>query len=145
MTSTLPASSIKEAPEPMKVPQWKFGNEFAPYHPQASHCNPDYRDGWNHCYRAAEAAIKDRDAEIERLRAARPNNAVLVPADQLRELQADAGRWHSFEKALAQGLPSPGHRRKLRLIEVCPMYGDEKEIADVRAAIDAMGKDGAHD
>jgi len=35
---------------------WKSGNEFRPYHPSASHCNPDYRDGWNDCYRAALAA-----------------------------------------------------------------------------------------
>lgn len=32
---------------------WKVGNEFAPYHPDASHVSPEYRDGWNACYRAA--------------------------------------------------------------------------------------------
>ncbi len=42
--------------------KWKIGDEFAPYHPSASHCPPDYRDGWNHCYAASESAqsLKDR-------------------------------------------------------------------------------------
>lgn len=35
--------------------RWKVGNEFLPYHPQASHVRPEYRDGWNACYRAALA------------------------------------------------------------------------------------------
>lgn len=35
--------------------QWKVGNEFLPFHPDASHVPPDYRDGWNACYRAATA------------------------------------------------------------------------------------------
>lgn len=39
-----------------RVKKWKCGNEYAPYHPQASHVSPDYRDGWNACYAAAESA-----------------------------------------------------------------------------------------
>jgi hypothetical protein len=35
--------------------EWKCGNEFLPYHPQASHAPPDYRDGWNACFKAAMA------------------------------------------------------------------------------------------
>lgn len=35
--------------------QWKLGRfDFLPFHPAASHINPDYRDGWNHCFKAAE-------------------------------------------------------------------------------------------
>lgn len=33
--------------------QWKCGDEFLPCHPDASHVDPAYRDGWNDCYRAA--------------------------------------------------------------------------------------------
>jgi hypothetical protein len=33
--------------------QWKLGDEFLPFHPQASHVPPDFRDGWNRCYEAA--------------------------------------------------------------------------------------------
>ena len=33
--------------------QWKCGDEFLPYHPDASHVDPAYRDGWNDCYRSA--------------------------------------------------------------------------------------------
>jgi len=43
--------------------QWKIGNEFAPFHPSASHVDPEYRDGWNACYEIAAG-------EIERLTAA---------------------------------------------------------------------------
>jgi hypothetical protein len=32
-------------------------DEFAPFHPQASHVNPDYRDGWNACHLAAQSAL----------------------------------------------------------------------------------------
>lgn len=36
--------------------KWKFGDEYLPFHPQASHVNPDYRDGWNRAYWAAQTA-----------------------------------------------------------------------------------------
>jgi len=36
--------------------QYKSGNEFLPFHPQASHVSPDYRDGWNACWQAAIAS-----------------------------------------------------------------------------------------
>lgn len=39
--------------EEAKREAFKLGNEFAPYHPAASHVEPGYRDGWNACYRAA--------------------------------------------------------------------------------------------
>lgn len=42
-------------------PKWKCGNEYAPYHPQASHVRPDYRDGWNACYHAHDAAAATSD------------------------------------------------------------------------------------
>lgn len=37
---------------------FKVGNEFLPFHHQASHVTPDWRDGWNACY---QAAIASRD------------------------------------------------------------------------------------
>jgi hypothetical protein len=42
--------------------EWKCGNEFAPYHPSASHVEPSYRDGWNACYREALARFGTRPA-----------------------------------------------------------------------------------
>lgn len=36
------------------TPRWKCGNEYAPFHPSASHVSPAYRDGWNDCYIAAQ-------------------------------------------------------------------------------------------
>ncbi len=34
---------------------WKVGDEFLPFHPQASHVRPDFRDGWNRCFWMAVA------------------------------------------------------------------------------------------
>lgn len=42
---------------------WKVGDEYAPYHPDASHTLPDYRDGWNACYEAARPFIARTKAE----------------------------------------------------------------------------------
>lgn len=57
-----------QKPDALPVVAWKCGNEFAPYHPQASHINPDHRDGWNACYRAAQASLLAKEAECEALR-----------------------------------------------------------------------------
>lgn len=51
--------------KPAQEPQWKHGNEFAPFHPQASHVNPDHRDGWNACFKAAESALATERAARE--------------------------------------------------------------------------------
>ena len=36
---------------------WKVGREFLPFHPDASHVTPEYRDGWNACYQAALESV----------------------------------------------------------------------------------------
>lgn len=43
---------------------WKGGSEFAPFHRQASHIRPDYRDGWNDCYSAAQKRIAELEVEL---------------------------------------------------------------------------------
>lgn len=65
---------------------WKYGNEFLPYHHQASHVNPDHRDGWNACYRAA---IAEREADRALMREAL--EALELGRDALHEL---AARYH---------------------------------------------------
>lgn len=52
----------------MKASEYKSGNEFAPYHPSASHVEPSYRDGWNACYKAAMAQLAVKNEEVERLK-----------------------------------------------------------------------------
>lgn len=37
--------------------KWTLGSDFLPFHPDASHINPGYRDGWNACHTALAAAI----------------------------------------------------------------------------------------
>ncbi len=56
-----PPPDPQPTPERQPYPgqQWKCGNEFLPFHPQASHVSPDYRDGWNRCYRMAVARPAD--------------------------------------------------------------------------------------
>lgn len=59
-------AAAPEVAQPEQKPvAWKSGGEFAPYHPQASHVSPDYRDGWNHCYAAAKRAAPQPDAVRE--------------------------------------------------------------------------------
>lgn len=48
--------------------QYKSGNEFLPYHPQASHTPPDFRDGWNACFSEAKIRIDQLQAENQSLR-----------------------------------------------------------------------------
>ena len=60
MTSTQPPQELPELP--YNGP-WKQGNEFLPYHPKASHIEPDHRDGWNACYWACIAASQAGRAE----------------------------------------------------------------------------------
>lgn len=45
---------------------WKRDNEFAPFHPQASHVDADYRDGWNACHAAASARIAEFAAQLQK-------------------------------------------------------------------------------
>lgn len=72
--------------------RWKLGNEFAPFHPDASHVSPDYRDGWNDCHRAALAvaqvapSMAEVDAIVYALRQAGENDstyAVVVESFRL--------------------------------------------------------------
>lgn len=44
---------------------FKVGNEFLPFHHQASHVSPDWRDGWNACYQAAIASREPQWLPIE--------------------------------------------------------------------------------
>lgn len=52
----------------MSADQWKSGDEFAAFHPQASHVDPDYRDGWNACHAQATARIEELQAELQKLK-----------------------------------------------------------------------------
>ena len=61
---------------------WKCGDEFLLYHPDASHVDPAYRDGWNDCYRAA---LNTAAA------------AAAVPAAQAADsVMEDAARWQAL-------------------------------------------------
>lgn len=45
--------------------QWKCGDEFLPFHPQASHIEPAYRDGWNRCYWMAATRDSERLSAVQ--------------------------------------------------------------------------------
>ena len=50
----------------------------------------------------------------------------------------DAERWETFERFLRNGhILGPGHGRRIKLIEVCPMFGTEAAVRDLVPAIDA--------
>lgn len=75
--------------------QWKFGNEFLPFHPRASHINPDYRDGWNACY----AAMTEQSATGEPV-------AAPQAVEAMREALERIARWELPEAFDRQGNPS---------------------------------------
>lgn len=51
----------------------------------------------------------------------------------------DAERWRAFEGFLRTGrIPGAGHGRRIKLTETCPVYGDEKDVNDIRAAVDVV-------
>lgn len=87
----------------MSAQKWKCGNEFLPYHHQASHVNPDHRDGWNACYRAAQSALQaqaeDHAAEIRRIRDIRNENSeeyrteIRLCREEIAALKEDAERY----------------------------------------------------
>jgi len=57
-------------------------------------------------------------------------------AVRLEAAESDAARWRAFLSALRTKLHGPGHGNRIKVVEVCPMYGDEKEINDITSAID---------
>jgi hypothetical protein len=49
-----PAPKVEAALRAPAERSWKqLKDEFLPFHPDASHVPPDFRDGWNACYRLA--------------------------------------------------------------------------------------------
>lgn len=69
MDEWLAARSSAMQPHPERQPvseptRWKVGNELAPYHTDASHVEPGYRDGWNACYWAMREG-EPTEAQIE--------------------------------------------------------------------------------
>lgn len=57
-------------------------------------------------------------------------------AEILRNAE-DAGRWQALLKALRTRIAGPRHGTKLKIVEVCPMFGDEKDVDDITSVIDA--------
>jgi len=86
--------------------KWKAVDEFAAFHPHASHVDPDYRDGWNHCHAAATARI----AELEQ---------------QVRELKADAERHKNAADIFAAAL---------QLVREYPDFDNGGTLAEVMDA-----------
>ena len=105
--------------------KWKCGNEFAPYHRSASHVEPGHRDGWNACYRAAQA-------EIERLTA-----ELLAAREDARRY-----RWLRRGKARTTGMPRGWRIETMQWEDRCEatiLKGDELD-----AAIDSAMKGDGH-
>lgn len=117
---------------------WKVGNEFLPFHPSASHVPPDYRDGWNACYRAAlEAHLRAPEPAAD-LGAPLRHAACLLAAasDHCRTVDMDGERFDLLGEAerlddlalAASRQPAPGEpapfQRQVRAWAVA-CFGEE--------------------
>jgi len=95
--------------------------------------------------------MRDLD-KLERLARLYGREAMRITGDQLgalvariRELEQDAARWRTFEGALRTGrIQGSSYGRRFKVIETCPMSGDESEFSDLVAAIDAARKEKGH-
>lgn len=69
MKTDLEPLDLRRIPRNLPSSAYKLGDEFKPFHPQASHVPPEYRDGWNRCWLAAlpfvQAAMDYYNREIE--------------------------------------------------------------------------------
>lgn len=134
---------------------WKIGNELAPFHPDASHVEPGYRDGWNECYGLATAELdrlRERqfsadmclDAATEARRVLREHfggnlafldddlvRGVVKMKEEIDRLRADAERYR-WLRDNAPKYPAAFESR----IAVFPLHGPELD-----AAIDAAMKE----
>jgi len=135
--------------------QWKTGNEFAPYHPSASHIRPDYRDGWNACYELATKEIERLTAALqyEQHRADRQGThgdgcadwgpshyeCAIRERDELRrqfaEAELDAQRYRWVAGHCRSTSEHWGGRWSIVVEGPCPAKHDEEDAFD--AAIDA--------
>lgn len=87
---------------------------------------PEPKSGEPYHWRVARADAKTKRWEVWQA----------AHADMAGEVR-DAARWRAFISALRTRLPGPAHGTRIKVIEVCPMYGDEKEVGDIAAVIDA--------
>jgi hypothetical protein len=55
MTNKGALTKALEALPTIESGPWNTGGDFLPFHRQASHVSPAYRDGWNDCYEMARA------------------------------------------------------------------------------------------
>lgn len=51
------SNALRCVPSDLSPEAYKLGDEFKLFHPCASHVSPDYRDGWNRCWLAAQIEI----------------------------------------------------------------------------------------
>lgn len=88
----LPPSAFKPTPY----------DDFAPYHPSASHVPPDYRDGWNACF---AAALEEREAYARSLVAKERERCALM-LDEAAQRLLGAKRTNQVDRHVADVLES---------------------------------------
>ena len=129
-------------------PRWKCGNEFAAYHPSASHVDPSYRDGWNACYKAAldeyDRRLKNplSGQTAESGEAARWRPEVVAFADAMEE-KLRANDWKGGWKDDASGALMTRVREEFREFEQAHL-AYPRDTDAYRANLRAEGADVAN-
>lgn len=87
--------------------QWKCGDEYLLYHPDASHVDPAYRDGWNDCYRASPPPPKREPLTDDQIARAAVNAGVKPIYDKPKKPMVNAlgsSVPYTWLKAFAHGI-----------------------------------------
>lgn len=58
---------------------------------------------------------------------ARRKDGEYVKHEDVERFLRDAAMWGGIESAIYRGVPGAGRGRRFKLVEVCPMFGDEKD------------------
>ncbi len=119
---------------------WKVGRELAPFHPDASHVEPGYRDGWNDCYTAMTAERDELRRQLDPM-GEYTSADELIAALRAEKAKDDAMKQDARRYRWLRGDLCPDHSVRWTQWEVrcwkAPSWTGDLRRADLDDAIDA--------
>lgn len=112
--------------------QWKVGDEFLPYHLDASHVDPAYRDGWNHCYQAAQLSQAQVVPDGWKLVPGLPTQDMCEAAKYTVHAGLSVFKWADGYKTMLASSPTPPARKPSELDQIRQAIRDYYFALDTR-------------